>query len=57
MKITIDIKENKEGNVTVKVNELKKGKNTKDTEFNASINVFNAICKTLKEMEGNENGK
>lgn len=51
MKITIDIKENKEGNVTVKVNELKRLKNTKDTEFNASINVFNAICKVLKEME------
>lgn len=51
MKITIDIKENKEGNVTVKVNELKRLKNTKDTEFNASINVFNQICKALKEME------
>lgn len=51
MKITIEIKEKKDGNVTVKVNELKKGKNTTDTEFNASINVFNQICKALKEME------
>lgn len=53
MKITLDIKENKEGKITVKINELKKGKNTKDSEFNASVNVFNAICKALKEMEGN----
>lgn len=51
MKITIDIKENKEGNLTVKVNELKKNKNTKDTEFNGAVNVYNAICKALKEME------
>lgn len=51
MKITIDIKENKEGNLTVKVNELKRLKNTKDTEFNGAINVYNAICKALKEME------
>ena len=52
MKITIDVKENKEGKITVKVNELKRTQKTKDTEFNASINVFNAICKALKEMEG-----
>ena len=51
MKITIDIKENKEGNLTVKVNELKRLKNTKDTEFNGAINIYNAICKALKEME------
>lgn len=51
MKITIDIKENKNGNINVTVNELKKLKNTKETEYNTAINVFNAICKTLKEME------
>ena len=34
MKITIDIKENKNGNINVTVNELKKLKNTKETEFN-----------------------
>ena len=51
MKITLDIKENKEGNVTVTVNELKKNKNTKESEFKSAINVYNAICKTLKEME------
>ena len=51
MKMTIDIKENKEGNVTVTVNELKKNKTTKDSEYKTAINVYNAICKTLKEME------
>ncbi len=51
MKITIDIKETKEGNVTVTVNELKKNKNTKESEFNSAINVFNKICSALKEME------
>jgi hypothetical protein len=51
MKITIEIKENK-GNLTVKVNELKRLKNTKDSEFNGAINIYNAICNTLKEMEG-----
>lgn len=52
MKITIDIKENKEnGKINVTVNELKKNKNTKDTEFNCAINVYNAILSKLKEME------
>lgn len=51
MKITIDIKENKNGNINVTVNELKKLKNTKETEFNTAINVYNVICKALKEME------
>lgn len=51
MKITIDIKENKNGNINVTVNELKKLKNTKETEYNTAINVYNAICKALKEME------
>jgi len=54
MKITLEIKENKDGNIKVTVNELKRNKNTKDTEFNASINVYNAICEKLKEMEGNK---
>lgn len=52
MKITIDIKENKEGRINVTVNELKRLKNTKDSEFNSAINIFNAICRALKEMEG-----
>ena len=51
MKITIEIKQNSSGNLTVKINELKKNKNTKDSEFKGAINVYNAICKTLKEME------
>ena len=51
MKVTIDIKENKEGKITVTINKLKKLKNTKDSEYNTAINVFNAICKTLKDME------
>lgn len=51
MKMTIDIKENKEGNVTVTVNELKKNKNTKESEYKTAINVYNAICSKLKEME------
>lgn len=52
MKITIDIKENKEnGNVNVTVNELKKNKSTKDKEFRTAIAVYNAICEKLKEME------
>ena len=51
MKITIDIKENKNGNINVTVNELKKLKNTKESEYNTAINVYNAICKALKEME------
>lgn len=52
MKITLEIKETN-GKLQVKVNELKRGKNTKDTEFNGAINVYNVICKALKEMEGN----
>lgn len=52
MKITLEIKENSNGNINVKVNELKKNKNTNEKEFNTAINVYNAICKTLKEMEG-----
>lgn len=51
MKITLEIKENKNGNCNVTVNELKKNKNTKDTEFKTAINVYNAIIATLKEME------
>lgn len=51
MKITIEVKENKNGNINVTVNELKKNKTTKDSEFNTAIAVYNAICKTLKEME------
>lgn len=54
MKITLEIKENKNGNINVTINELKKNKNTKDSEYNTAINVYNAICKTLKEMEGNK---
>ena len=50
MKITIDIKE-KDGKITATVNELKKNKNTKNSEFNTAINVYNAICEKLKEME------
>lgn len=50
MKITIDIKE-KDGKITATVNELKKNKNTKDSEFKTAINVYNAICEKLKEME------
>lgn len=51
MKITIEIKENKNGNINVTVNELKKLKNTKESEYNTAINVYNAICSKLKEME------
>lgn len=52
MKITLDIKENKEtGNINVTINELKKNKTTKDSEFNTAVAVYNAICKALKEME------
>ena len=52
MKITLEIKENKEtGNINVTINELKKNKNTKDSEFKCAINVYNAICEKLKEME------
>lgn len=52
MKLTIDIKENKEnGKINVTVNELKKNKNTKDSEFKTAIAVYNAICEKLKEME------
>lgn len=52
MKITIDIKENKEGRINVTVNELKRLKNTKDSEFNSAINIFNVICESLRKMEG-----
>lgn len=51
MKLTIDIKENKNGNINVTVNAPKKLKNTKESEYNTAINVYHAICKTLKEME------
>ena len=51
MKITLEIKENKNGNINVTVNELKKNKNTKDTEFKTAINVYNAIIEKLREME------
>lgn len=51
MKLTIEIKENENGNINVTVKELKRNKNTKDTEFNCAINVYNAICEKLKEME------
>ena len=51
MKITLEIKENKNGNINVTINELKKNKNTKDSEYNTAINVYNAICEKLKEME------
>ena len=54
MKVTIDIKENSEGKLTVTVNELKKLKSTKQSEFNTAIAVYNAVCKALKEMEGNK---
>lgn len=50
MKITLEVKENKEGNIKVTIHELKKNKNTKDSEYTASINVYNAICKALKEI-------
>ena len=50
MKLTIDVKENENGNINVTINKLKKNKNTKDSEYNASINVYNAICKALKEI-------
>lgn len=51
MKVTLDIKENNNGNITVTIKELKRTKNTKDSEYNCAINVYNAICKALKEME------
>lgn len=50
MKITLDIKESKEGNIKVTIHELKKNKNTKDSEYKASINVYNAICEALKNL-------
>lgn len=50
MKITLDVKENKNGKINVTINELKKNKNTKDSEYNTAINVYNAICKALKEL-------
>lgn len=50
MKITIDVKENENSKINVTINKLKKNKNTKDSEYNASINVYNAICKALKEI-------
>ena len=51
MKMTLEIKENKEGKITVTINELKRNKNTKDSEFKTAINVYNVICNALKEME------
>lgn len=51
MKVTLEIKENENGNITVTIKELKKNKNTKQSEYNCAINVYNAICKALKEME------
>lgn len=50
MKVTLEIKENKEGNINVTINELKKNKNTKDSEYKTAINVYNAICNALKQM-------
>lgn len=52
MKVTIDIKENKDGTLKVTINELKRLKGTKDNEFTTAIAVYNAVCKALKEMEG-----
>lgn len=50
MKITIEIKENKEGKINAIIKELKKNKNTKDSEYVTAINVYNAVCKALKEI-------
>ena len=51
MKLTLEIKENTNGNINVIIKELKKNKNTKDSEYKCAINVYNAICEKLKEME------
>ena len=50
MKLTLEIKENKNGNINVTINELKKNKNTKDSEYKTAINVYNAICEALKNL-------
>ena len=45
MKLTLEIKENKEGNINVTINELKKNKNTKDSEFKTAIKLkFRYFC-------------
>lgn len=51
MKITITIKENTSGNLEVTINELKKNKTTKDSEFICACNVKNAIIKALDELK------